>query len=346
MVRFGTLWRMRRRGVTVLLGALVTALLSIGVLATPVPYVVMVPGPTVDTLGEADGKEVIQVTGGETSSSAGQLRLTTVGVQPDVKLVSAIVGWFDDEQAVVPTELVYPPGQSREEVEQRNAEDFRASQTSAETAALRELGYPVEVTVQEVTAGGPADGALRVGDVITSVDGQEVTSAARLLELIAARPAGSELTIGYTRAGTQGTTRVTSVELDGRPRIGVRISQEQPHPFDLKIELDRIGGPSAGLMFALGIIDKLTPDDLTGGLVIAGTGTIDDEGRVGAIGGIPQKLIGAREAGAEVFLVPAENCAEAVRNPQPGLLLVKVATLEEALAALATLRAGGEPPTC
>jgi Lon-like protease len=337
---------MRRRGITVLLGALVTALLSIGVLATPVPYVMLVPGPTVDTLGEVDGKEIIQVTGGETSTSAGQLRLTTVGVQADVKLLPAIVSWFDDERAVVPAELVYPPGQSREEVEQRNAEDFRASQTSAEIAALRELGYPVEVTVQEVTPGGPAENALRVGDVITSLDGQEVTSVAKLLELVAARPAGSELTIGYIRDGAQATTTITSVELGGRPHIGVRVFQDQPHPFDLKIELDRIGGPSAGLMFALGIIDKLTAEDLTGGLVIAGTGTIDDVGRVGAIGGIPQKLIGAREAGAEVFLVPAANCAEAVRNSQPGLLLVKVATLQEALAALATLRAGGEPPTC
>lgn len=337
---------MRRRGVTVLLGALTTALLSIGVLATPVPYVVLVPGPTVDTLGVKDGREVIQVTDRETSTSAGQLRLTTVGVQSDVRLLAAIAGWFDDEQAVVPSELIYPPGQSREQVEQRNAEDFRESQTSAETAALRELGYPVQVVVREVAGGGPADGLLRPGDVITSVDNVEVTGAARLVKLIGSKPAGSELVIGYIRDGVSDTVTVTSVEEDGRPRIGVTVSQEQPHPFDLKIELDRIGGPSAGLMFALGIIDKLAPEDLTGGKIIAGTGTIDDEGNVGAIGGIPQKLVGAREAGAEIFLVPAENCAEAVRNAQPGLRLVKVSTLKEALAALETLRAGGEPPGC
>ncbi|HEX6967340.1 MAG TPA: PDZ domain-containing protein [Micromonosporaceae bacterium] len=337
---------MRRRGTTVLLGALLTALLSIGVLAVPVPYVVLVPGPTVDTLGESDGTEVIQVTDGETSTSAGQLRLTTVGVQSDVKLVSAIAGWFDDEQAVVPAELIYPPGQSKKEVEQRNAEDFRASQTSAETAALRRLGYPVQVVVRDVVAGGPAEGVLRVGDVLTSVNGQSVTSASRLLEMIGTEPAGTELSIGFRRDGVPGTATITTAEVDGRPRIGVRIEQEQPHPFELKIELDKIGGPSAGLMFALGIVDKLTPEDLTGGKIIAGTGTIDDEGNVGPIGGIPQKLMGAKDAGAEVFLVPVDNCAEAVRNAQPDLLLVKVGSLDEALDALATLRAGGEPARC
>ena len=338
---------MRRRGVTVLLGALVTALLSIGVLAAPIPYVVLGPGPTVDTLGTEDNKDVIQVSGQETSRSAGQLRLTTVGVQPDVKLLSALAGWFSAEEAVVPRELIYPPGQSRKQVDERNAEDFAASQTSAETAALRALGYPVQVTVKNVVADGPSAGALRAGDVITSVDGSTVPTSARVTELVQARPAGTALRIGYTRDGVAGTAEITSRAGDnGRPRIGVEIEQRQPHPFELKIDLDDIGGPSAGLMFALGIIDKLRPEDLTGGKIIAGTGTIDDEGRVGPIGGIPQKLVGAKEAGAVAFLVPADNCAEALRNPQPGLPMLRVATLDEALAALATLRAGGEPARC
>lgn len=342
----GTLCRMRRRGVTVLLGALLTTLLSIGVLAAPIPYVVLGPGPTVNTLGTSDGTEVIQVSGRDTSTSAGQLRLTTVGVQPEVKLVAAIAGWFSDDEAVVPRELIYPPGQSEKQIEDRNAEDFAASQTSAETAALRELGYPVQVAVKAVTAGGPSVAALRPGDVITSVDGQQVTTATKLTELIRAKPAGTALTIGYLRDGAAGTAPVTSREQDGRPRIGIEIEQRQPHPFQLKIDLADIGGPSAGLMFALGIVDKLQPEDLTGGQIIAGTGTIDDAGQVGPIGGIAQKLVGAKRAGAKVFLVPADNCPEALRNPQPGLPMLKIATLDDALDALTTLRAGGQPPRC
>ena len=337
---------MRRRGVTVLLGALLTALLSIGVLGAPVPYVVLGPGPTVDTLGQEDGKEVIQVSGRETSTSTGQLRLTTVGVQPSVKLRTAIQGWLADDQAVVPRELVYPPGESREQVEQRNAEDFQVSQTSAETAALRKLGYEVQVVVRGVSADGPAAGALKEGDVITSVDGEAVPLASRLTELIRAKPAGTQLRIGFTRDGVADTATITSREIDGRPRIGVDIGQQQPHPFTLSFDLKDIGGPSAGLMFALGIIDKLTPEDLTGGRIIAGTGTIDDSGQVGPIGGIPQKLVGAKQAGATAFLVPAANCAEAVRNRQPDLPLVKVGSLDEALAALETMRSGGEPTHC
>ncbi|MGW1058515.1 YlbL family protein [Micromonospora rubida] len=337
---------MRRRGVTVLLGALLTTLLSFGVLNAPIPYVVLGPGPTVNTLGTSDGKEVIQVSGRATSTSAGQLRLTTVGVQPTVRLRSALSGWFSKDEAVVPRELVYPPGESQQEVEQRNEEDFRNSQTSAETAALRELGYPVQVRVKTVTADGPSAGALRVGDVVTSVGGTPVTSAGRLTELIRAKPAGTALTIGYTRDGAAATAQVTSREQDGRPRIGIEIDQQQPHPFTLSIDLNDIGGPSAGLMFALGIVDKLEPADLTGGKIIAGTGTIDDEGRVGPIGGIAQKLVGAKQAGAKVFLVPEANCAEAVRNPQPGLPLLKVGTLDDALTALTALREGGEPTRC
>ena len=108
----------------------------------------------------------------------------------------------------------------------------------------------------------------------------------------------------------------------------------------------RIGGPAAGLMMALGIIDKLEPVDLTGGRIIAGTGTIDTSGAVGPIGGVPQKIIGAASAGATVFLTPRDNCAEAVRNARPGLLLVDVDTLETALTALETLREGGTPALC
>jgi PDZ domain-containing protein len=175
--------RMRRRGVTVILGALITALLAIGVMAAPMPYVVLKPGPTVNTLGSDNGKEVIQVTKAATSTSKGQLRLTTVGVQNNVELVWAIRGWFSDEQAVVPRDVIYPPNQTEKQVEEQNQQEFQSSQTSAETVALRELGYPIQTYVAAVTENSPSDGKLAKNDVITTVDGTAVTSPAKLTQL-------------------------------------------------------------------------------------------------------------------------------------------------------------------
>ena len=343
----GTLSRMRRRGVTVILGALITALLAVGVMAAPLPYVVLKPGPTVNTLGSDNGKEVIVVKDAKTSASKGQLRLTTVGVQPDVELVQAIRSWFSNEQAVVPRELIYPPDRSEQQVDQQNKEDFKVSQSSAETVALRELGYPVKVIVTKVTSGGPSSGALQPDDVLTAVDGAPVDASQRLTELIQAKPAGSTLTVAYTRGSRPGAAKITTrADKGGQPRIGVEIKAEQPHPFTVSFGVADIVGPSAGLMFTLGIIDKLKPADLTGGKIIAGTGTIDDEGNVGPIGGIPQKLVGAKAAGAQIFLVPAGNCAEALRNAVPGLPMAKVATVEDALTALQTVGTGGTPQPC
>lgn len=338
---------MRRRGVTVILGALITALLAIGVMAAPMPYVVLKPGPTVNTLGSDNGKEVIQVTKAETSTSKGQLRLTTVGVQNDVELVWAIRGWFSHDQAVVPRDVIYPPDRTEKQVEEQNEQEFQVSQTSAETVALRKLGYPVQTFVSEVTPNGPASGKLAKDDQITTIDGTTVTSPAKLTELVQAKPAGSELTVGYLRDAEAGTAKVTTkADENGTPRVGVKIASRQPHPFEINIDLGEIGGPSAGLMFTLGIIDKLKPEDLTGGKIIAGTGTITDEGEVGPIGGIPQKLVGAKDAGAQLFLVPIGNCAEALRNAVPGLPMAEVATVDDALTALSTFNSGGTPKPC
>jgi Lon-like protease len=333
----------------VLVGAVVVMLLTLGVMVAPVPYVVLQPGPTVDTLGESeDGEPVIEVEGdAEVFEDTGELRLTTVSVQPDISLVDAIYAWFDGEEAVVPEELVYPPEQSREEVEQRNAEQFTQSQSDAEVAALSYLGYPSVVTVARVVDGTPAAGRLEAGDVIVSVDGTEVAEAGALQELIRAQPAGTTLTVEYRRDDEPGTAEITTeAGEDGTPRIGVEVAHEVDAPFELHIALERIGGPSAGLMFALGIIDKLEPEDLTGGEIIAGTGTIDSAGNVGAIGGIPQKLVAAREIDATAFFVPSSNCAEALANAQPGLTMVRVDTLQDALAGLTALREGREPSGC
>ncbi|MGC9668848.1 PDZ domain-containing protein [Planosporangium sp. 12N6] len=338
---------MRRRGATVLLGGvLLVLLLWQAFFAIQVPYVALGPGPTVNTLGQADKHDVISVTGAPVSSSTGQLRLTTVSVTSNLTLFEAVKGWIQHDYAVVPRELIYPPDQTEQQVDQQNAQEFKDSQTSAETAALTKLGYPVQVTVAEVRPDTPAAGVLQTGDVITAVDGSPVTTAATLTELIRAKPAGTARTVAYTRAGAAGTATITPRAEDGNPRIGVTVESKQPHPFQLKIDLDKIGGPSAGLMFTLGIIDKLDPTDLTGGKVIAGTGTIDDAGKVGSIGGIPQKLVAAKRDGATVFLTPAGNCAEAMANAVPGLPLAKVATVDDALAALQAVREHRQPALC
>lgn len=339
---------MRRRGVTLLVGTAVLILLVVGsFVGIKVPYVELGPGPTWNTLGTDHGKQLIAISGGKTSDSKGQLRMVTVGVEDDISLWQAIRGWLSPSDAVVPREVIYPPDQTRQQVDQQNQQDFKQSQSSAEVAALRELGYPVQVVVTGVTAGQPADGHLKTGDFITSVDGQAVSTTDQLTSLIRAKPAGTALTIGYTRGGAAATTSITSGKAqDNTPRIGVSVDERPNSPFNITFSLDDVGGPSAGLMFSLGIVDKLTPDDLTGGIDIAGTGTIDNDGKVGAIGGIAQKMRGAKRDGATVFLSPADNCAEAVANAVPGLELVKVSTLDDALHALATLRAHGTPTLC
>ena len=333
---------------TVFVGALFVVLLTLLVGQAPVPYVQLEPGPTFNTLGKDHDKDVIEIKGAPTTESAGQLRFLTVGVVSQLTLLEAIEGWFNGDDAVVPRELIYPPDQTEEQINKQNADDFANSQSSAEAAALTKLGYPMRISVKEVTDNSPASGLLQKGDVITAVDGTAVGSNTdALLHEIRDKPVGSTLAIDLLRNGTPTTVKVTTVTGDnGVPRVGFTPELTSSAPFTVDIPVEGIGGPSAGLMLALGIIDKIKPEDLTGGKIIAGTGTIDASGKVGPIGGVPQKMVGAKKDGATIFLTPADNCDEAVANQRPGLLLVKVGTLDEALAALDTLRSGGTPPLC
>lgn len=340
---------MSRRAATLLVGTVVVVLVLVGMAVLPVPYVVLGPGPAVNTLGVYQGKQVITITGVKTTVSKGKLDLTTVEVQSRIDLVTALRDWLDRRYAVVPREVVYPPGQSTRQVEQQDAAQFTASQQAAQTAALLQLGYPAQVFVAGFASGSPAAAVLRTGDQLTSVDGSPVTTRSRLVELISGHRPGQVVTVGYTRAGRPGQARIRTVaspDNASRAVIGVTVEQRQPHPFQIRFHVSQIGGPSAGLMFALAIVDLVQPTDLTGGKVIAGTGTIDEDGTVGPIGGIQQKLIGARERGATVFLTPAGNCAEALQSPPAGLALVKVSSLSDALAALRDLRSGVRPPAC
>jgi Lon-like protease len=339
---------MRRRGITVLVGSVLVAVLTALVLNTRVPYVEYVPGPTYNTLGQVPGgKDVVTISGAATTHSQGRLLFVTIGLIRDLNLIEALRGWWSHDRAVIPEEFVYPPDKTVDQVNQESTQEFVQSQSSAETAALTRLGYPTHVQVQEVTAGLPADGVLKAGDEIVSVDGIPIGYAQSLVDLVRGKPVGTRLTFVVTRAGATRMVQLTTVKgEDGTSRVGILPKQVQPHPFTISIPVENVGGPSAGLMLALGIMDKLGPDELTGGKVIAGTGAIDDTGKVGPIGGVAQKMPAARRDGAVIFLTPKDNCAEAVANAVPGLELVQVTSLDDALAALRMIRAGQQPPLC
>ena len=344
---------MSRRALTLLLASLLAIGLSVGAVQARVPYVALGPGPIYDTLGTTgDGTPVIEIDGATTFPTDGRLDLTTVGVQADLTLVEALRGWFSRDLAVVPREVVYPPGQSDEQVQAQNTEAMRTSQGSAEAAAARQRGARIsEVRVAQVAPDAPASGLLREGDVLTGVDSTEVRDAAELRALISATQVGDTVRVDYVRDGQPGSADIVTGPAGddgpGRPVIGV-VTEEEPLdlPFEVTINLEEVGGPSAGLMFTLGILDKLGESSLTGGEHVAGTGEITADGTVGPIGGIPQKLIAAEAEGADAFLVPADNCAEALLNPPDGLPLVKVASLDDALAALSALRSGDQPVLC
>jgi PDZ domain-containing protein len=223
-----------------------------------------------------------------------------------------------------------------------------SSQQLATAAALTALHIPYQTQVGVVTTvpGYPASKALKAGDVIEAVDGKPVTGQNSLSSMITAHPAGTELTLTVLRNSKTLTIPVASKSSDGTPVIGVEVQLEYTFPFNVKITVGNIGGPSAGMMFALGIIDKITPMNLTGGKFIAGTGEITAAGQVEPIGGIQQKMVGARAAGATIFLTPAGNCSDTVGAVPAGLRLVKVSTLTQAIADLEAIKAGRSVPSC
>jgi Lon-like protease len=329
----------------------VVLLVVFGVLgaAVPVPYVAQVPGPTFNTLGEIDGEPIISVEGRDRNEADGELTLTTVGVsRAGLSLVEAVQGWFDDEVSIVPEETVYPSDRTEEETRDANRQAFLTSEEAAEAAALDELGYPVKVVVRGLAEDSPSEGALEEGDAIDGVDGRPTPDARTLDAVLTSIPGGTAVTVAYTRLGEPGTATVTTRPAEEREGslLGVFIREQPSAPFDVDIRVEDVGGPSAGLMLSLGILDLVGDDDLTGGALVAGTGTIDADGDVGPIGGIQLKMVAARDIGAELFLVPADNCADALAAPQPGLTLARVATLDDALAALADVRAGRTPEGC
>lgn len=341
---------MSNRGVTLGVSVALAVGLGVGGSQLTVPYVGLGPGPIFNTLGSSDGRELIQVPADKDHPAKGELNLTTVNVYPDLTLGDAVAKWFDRSFAIVPREVIYPPGQTVAESDEETRREMTESQHNAVTAALCELGTPVtaEVVIDELTEDSPAGAAgIKKDDVVTAIDGQAVDSVCTLRRLMLAHKPGETVRVAYRRGADRTDTTVTvktrrgEAGPDGAPLMGVGLVERDQHPpFPVTIALNDVGGPSAGLMFALGIYDRLTPGDLTGGLVLTGTGSIDTEGNVGAIGGIQQKLVAAREYGAKFFLTPDGNYAEASRATPDGLTLVRVRTLHDALEAVRRIAAG------
>jgi len=334
----------RRTLASVLVFCLLVALVVLAVFL-PVPYVTMSPGPTVNVLGESGDRPIIEVTGRRTYPTEGDLRLTTVSVtNPDRKigLGEALGAWFDGARAVYPRDAIYPPGQTPEDVEQQSSVEMVSSQDTAIAAALTELGYelPLQVEVLDVTKGAPADGKLRTRDRVLEVNGTKIRDADQVAKAIQRTGPGKPAEF-VVRRGDETRTYLVEAEASkddpDRAVVGISIGTGYDFPFDVSVRLsDRIGGPSAGLIFSLGVYDTLTPGSLTGGTDVAGTGTIDQDGRVGPIGGIQQKIVAAADAGAKIFLVPPDNCDSALHADvtKDEIKLVRAPTMHSAVESL------------
>ncbi|MFI6904308.1 PDZ domain-containing protein [Nonomuraea sp. NPDC050394] len=345
---------MSRRALTLLVaGFMVLALGVVGALMK-VPYVVLSPGPTENTIGEVDKKPVIAITGRQVYPTDGALSLVTVAYQGGpssrIDLMTALRGWLDPNVAVVPEETIFPKSRTAKQVEEENTVEMANSQDNATAAALTELKIPYStvVTVLSTEKGKPADGKVQKGDEINAIDGKKVTDVDMVRETVRALKPGADVVFGVARGEKKVDVTVKTTSGDkGATMVGMTMQAKYKFPFKVSISVGDVGGPSAGLMFSLGIVDKLTPGSLTGGKSIAGTGTITPEGEVGAIGGIAQKMVGAKKAGATLFLTPADNCAEALKAAPDGLRLVKAETLHDMVTTLDALRQGKtDLPAC
>ena len=318
------------------------------------PYVVMSPGPATNILGKADGKALLSVEGAATYPTSGTLDFTTVTVDggPGVRVTvyDLAQAWLSGSQEIVPEEQVFPPQQSEQDAQQEGAAEMAGSQSVATATALRALGRTVDETVviAQVPDGSPSAGVFRSGDVLVTVDGDPASSSDAVRAAVQRHEPGDSFPVVVRRNGKEQTLTARTAGSQGRTVMGVGLRLDYDLPVDVTLRTGNVGGPSAGLMFSLAIYDALTPGELTGGRNIAGTGTMDDDGTVGPIGGIRQKLIGARRAGADYFLAPAENCAEVKGKVPDGLQVVRVATFDDGMAAVRDIGTGkaASLPTC
>jgi Lon-like protease len=338
-----------RRGMTVLMSVVVLTLITAVVLLMPVPYLVASPGLSLNTISEVDDEPVIDIAGHEHfEHDEGGLAMVTVqyigGPDRRIDLFTALSGWLSPSRAVVPEEAVFPPGQSMEDVSESQSMMMDSSQRLAVAAALNELDIEFEQTpvVAHVPEDMPAAGLVEDGDELREVDGEAVSDQDQAARMIRDREAGTPVELTVVRDGDSETVEVETVEDEqGEAIIGIFIDSEMEYPFEIDISVGDIGGPSAGMMFALGIIDRLSEESITGGHYLAGSGTITPEGEVGGVSGVAQKMVSAEEEGAEYFLVAEESCEQTL-DSSADIPVVAVQSLDDAMEALDVIRSGGD----
>ena len=339
--------------VAVLMGLLTVDHIPGTDISLTVPFAAQGPGPMFDTLGEVAGEPVVRIDGAETDPTSGTLNMTTVSVRTNMTLLQTLNRWITTDDTIVPVEQVMPRDLSPEEVKEYNTRAFVASEASATVAAMNYLGRPTRVVIHEVVDGAAAHGKLEAEDTITAINGQAVTKPGEVQELVRALKPGDDVAVTVMRGDGAGAEEHTvDVTLGENPHekdvamLGILMTSEPGDGVEVTYNLNDVGGPSAGMIFALAVIDKLSPGELTHGRTVAGTGTINEEGQVGPIGGITHKLAGARDGGVELFLAPAGNCAEASRVDSGEMVVAKVDTLDDAVKALDDFAAGRDVLTC
>ena len=346
--------RRLRRAVAAGTFVLVVVLIA-AVFLVPVNAVIEAPGPTWNVLdnGKSADQDVLKVSGTETYPTEGALRMTTVSVSgcPGYPVTTAdlIAAWISSDRRIVDRNEVCPQDQSAQQVEETGKAQMTASQDSAVIAALIETGMAgaMHLTVTEVIEQQTST-EVQAGDVletITPEGGQAttITSFSQLRELMTTIPEGTRVTLGVNRGEQQTTAALTTIapqEGTTGSLLGLSLKISVDSTVEASFGLSDVGGPSAGMMFALGVVDEITPGSLTGGKDISGTGTINMDGQVGPIGGIQQKMAGARNSGSRFFLAPASNCDE-VRGHEPeGMQVFAVSTLHEAVTATEAIASG------
>src|ERR1035437_4476862 len=319
------------------------------------PYAILQPGPVTNTLGKGpSGSPLITVAGRSTYPTTGALDFTTVAVLGGP--TNPVNGWewlsaqLDHTNTVVPEDELFPKGVTSKQVDHEGAAELADSQQEAIAVALRALGQPVPevVSIGSLTKDSPAQGVLLADDVVVSIDGKTITNPDSVRAAIRAHKPGESAVFKVRRKGKEQVLTVKTANVAGHAVVGILLRTEFVFPTKVSINAGDVGGPSAGLMFSLAVYDKLTPGSLTGGANIAGTGTIDSAGNVGPIGGIQQKLVGAKRGGAMWFLAPADNCNEVMGHIPDGLRVVKVATFNQSRDAVELIAAkrGASLPTC
>jgi len=324
--------------------AVTAALLAVLAVVGLSPYVIEGPGPAINTLGEVDGRTIMKVSGRTTYPSASTLDLTTVSASGGpgrfVTGFETIGAWMNPHLDIVPKEYMYPAGVTVKEQDAQSAVEMTDSQQSAVAAALTELGIDFGRTTEVAGLATKAnDAVLKTGDVVTSLDGEPVTDVNSLKSAVQ-DSTGDTVRLGLLRKGARSAVTARVAVVAGQRSLGIFVATRYDFPFEVTFGIENIGGPSAGTMMALGLIDQLTPGNLAGSLHVAGTGTVTEDGQVGAIGGIPQKVVGARRAGATVFLAPSANCAELRGRVPRGMDVYSVSTLHQARTVLTALGKG------